>query len=176
MVGARSIASRATAIDQRRTTNRRINVDRDDVDGELPVKEAGPDELAELRELARLVSGCMAALSTRDATAVALVSHLDFSNADVAAVLGVSSGAAKVVVHRARRRLREALTLELMVRRRGAGCEPFTALYDHGRLREAARHVRQCSVCAGQVQSDITLYGPPLTLTTASEIKLSSIG
>jgi RNA polymerase sigma factor (sigma-70 family) len=151
--------ARHTVIDHGRASTRRGSVPEAVVEEEVPVKGAGPDEVAELRDLARLLSGCVASLSVRDATVVGLVTELDFSNADVASALGISAGAAKVVVHRARRRLRDALALELMVRRRGAGCDEFARLYDEGNLADAARHVRACPACDTQVHSDISLYG-----------------
>lgn len=122
--------------------------------------QKGPstEEVAELTELADLVAGCVAGLSRRDATAIALVTHLGFSPADVAAALGVTPGAAKVIVHRARQRLRDALALELMVRRQGPSCEEFSGL-DPSDMVALARHLRSCPSCADQVVAEIALYG-----------------
>ncbi|MEY2567763.1 MAG: hypothetical protein QOE35_2292 [Actinomycetota bacterium] len=131
----------------------------DDDSCDRAAAEDGPDALAELAELSQLVNGLVAGLSRRDATALTLVTNFGFSPAEVADALGVSPGAAKVIVHRARRRLHDALTLELMVRRRGAGCATFAAFYDTGAMREAARHVRVCSACAASVSGDVELFG-----------------
>lgn len=109
--------ARNAAVDERRHTQRVI-ADLDDAAGELVSADVGPEDLAELREAVRTVRGCVAGLSRRDATAVTLVSELGFSPAEVGAALGISPGAAKVVVHRARRRLADALELENQVRAR----------------------------------------------------------
>jgi DNA-directed RNA polymerase specialized sigma24 family protein len=51
----------------------------------------------------------MAQLSARDAAAISMVVHLGFGPNEVAAALDISYGNAKVVLHRARQRLRDAL-------------------------------------------------------------------
>ncbi len=99
-----SIARRA-AIDHRRV---RV-AGRVVPDAEVGVGEAapvaGPDDAVAVRaELAR-VQRAVATLSPRDALALDLVGHLGFGPAEVGAVLGITPGAAKVVVHRARQRL-----------------------------------------------------------------------
>ncbi len=126
----------------------------------LEPPQSGPttEETAELADLADLVAGCVAGLSQRDATAIALVTHLGFSPADVAQALGVTTGAAKVIVHRARQRLRAALALELMVRRRAPSCPAFAAI-PKGDAVAQARHLRTCEDCADQVVAEISLYG-----------------
>jgi RNA polymerase sigma-70 factor (ECF subfamily) len=111
--------ARNAAVDERRHT-RRVSTDLDDAVGELASADVGPEDLAELRDVVQTVRGCVAGLSRRDATAVALVSELGFTPAEVGAALGISPGAAKVVVHRARRRLQAALELEEQVRSRAA--------------------------------------------------------
>ena len=50
--------------------------------------------------------------------AVVLVAELGFSPAALGAALGISPGSAKVVIHRARRRLADALAQQELVRRR----------------------------------------------------------
>ncbi len=80
----------------------------DDVD-RLPADAPEPDRLSEIAALVTLVDGCMATLSKRDATVLALVGHLGFSPAEVAPALGVSMGASRVILHRARSRLRAAV-------------------------------------------------------------------
>lgn len=106
----------------------------------------GPESLAELKELTELVEGYVAGLSQRDATAVAMVAHLGFSITQVADALGVTAGTAKVIVHRARSRLRHALTLELMVRQPILACNELKALLETDSL-AAHRHTKDCEAC-----------------------------
>ncbi|MEX1008149.1 MAG: RNA polymerase sigma factor [Acidimicrobiia bacterium] len=113
--------ARNAAVDERRQ-HRRVITDLD-IAGDLASAEVGPEELAALRDAVRTVRGCVAGLSRRDATAVALVSELGFSPSEVGAALGISPGAAKVAVHRARRRLQAALELEARVRERASVVE-----------------------------------------------------
>ena len=128
------------------------------LDGEqadaLVAGDAEPDDLAELHELAERVQGCVTGLSQRDATAVALVTQLGFTTAQVAAALGVAPGAAKVVVHRARRRLRSALMLELLVQQPTLGCARFRTLRqtDPG---AASRHLDDCPLCIESARAEL---------------------
>lgn len=152
--------ARHAVVDRHRSAGRAPTSSLDDEFAAEPV-EAGPSaaELAELSELARLVAGCVAGLSRRDATAVSMVTHLGLGPAEVAVALGVSRDTAKVIVHRARRRLRDALALELMVRRRGpGGCPAFDAIETQDVV-ATARHVRSCPACAGLVEAEVQLYG-----------------
>ena len=153
-----SIARRA-AIDQRRVRWREQPLDdesaRDLKDGDRP-----PGDVAELHELAALVRGTVAGLSRRDATAVRLVVDLGFSPEELALALGVNPGAARVVVHRARRRLRDALVLELLLRREIDGCPSFARLHDDGDVVAAARHVRQCASCRDSARQEMGLRPP----------------
>lgn len=130
----------------------------------IPDPSLGPDDLAELAELAHLVRGCVAGLSVRDATAVSLATQLGMAPAEVGAALGISTGAAKVVLHRARRRLHDAVALEMLVRRKGAAC-PDLERIDPRRRVEAARHVRDCRRCAALARSEVSLYGAPVAIT-----------
>lgn len=88
----------------------RVVVLEDRMAAALATEEAGPAEVLELCELSDLVRAGMAQLCPRDATAV-FVTQLGMAPADVAAVMGVTPGAARVIVHRARARLRNALCL-----------------------------------------------------------------
>jgi RNA polymerase sigma-70 factor (ECF subfamily) len=125
---------------------------------ETAAVEPGPAELAELADLAQLVRAGMAELSPRDATAVALVTHLGFSPAEVAAALGVSPGAAKVIVHRARKRLRNALLLEVLVRDTGGGCPHRPLLGPGGDRAEALKHVLGCAECMALLTAEVNGY------------------
>jgi RNA polymerase sigma factor (sigma-70 family) len=151
-----------TAIDARRERDRVRWVSDGDI-AERPSNEDGPETLAELAELGQLVNVALAGLARRDLIALALATNLGFSPAEIGAALGVSPGAAKVIVHRARGRLRTALSMELMVRRRGAGCPEFADLFDVGDDAKAARHVRECMRCQALASGDVELFAvvPP---------------
>lgn len=120
--------------------------------------ELGPEELAELGELVRLVDGSVVGLTVRDATAVVMMTGLGFGSADVAAVLGTTPGAAKVLAHRARDRLRQSLNLQLLVRLRGRHCATFAALVDRHEPLAAARHTTACDSCRRAAAAEIVLY------------------
>lgn len=149
--------ARHAAIDHRRG-RQRSKIDDDADTGEMQSIGPDPGELAELSELAELVNGCVGGLSNRDATAISLVTRFGFSPSDVAVALGISTGAAKVVVHRARRRLRDALTLELNVRANSQACETLARLCKQDDLLAAARHVRSCDLCVGAALTELSLY------------------
>jgi RNA polymerase sigma factor (sigma-70 family) len=149
--------ARHVAVDHHRSGARVKPLD-DEAAAALPAPDGGPDVTAELAELAHLVQGCMATLSPRDATAVALVTHLGLAPSEVAAALGVSLNSAKVIVHRARRRLRNALALELIVRRPVLACDALLALLDTDPLVGATRHVATCDTCLGAARGEVNLY------------------
>lgn len=131
----------------------------DDFAAEPVATTSGPDVVVELNELAALIRTCVGQLSIRDATALTLVTQLGFGPADIATSLDVSPGAAKVILHRARRRLRDTLALELLVRRRGGACAEFDACFTTGDLIGAGRHVRSCQSCGALADSEVSLYG-----------------
>jgi RNA polymerase sigma-70 factor (ECF subfamily) len=149
--------TRNASIDQRRQRGRVDRLD-DDAAEAMPADQRSPDETVELAELARLVNGCVAGLSRRDATVVALVTHLGYSLADVAGVVGVTPGAAKVIVHRARRRLRDTLSLQLLVRHQSSACNELRVLLDRNDIVDAARHVRNCEPCSVAAEQEVQLY------------------
>lgn len=120
--------------------------------------ERGPEQLAELAELVSLMNVSVADLFPRDARALYLVTQLGMSPPEVAKSLGITTGAAKVTIHRARQRLRDALALRLMVRRRDLACAIFGELYDAGHLVRAARHLRVCETCEEAVVGQVHLY------------------
>jgi RNA polymerase sigma-70 factor, ECF subfamily len=106
----------------------------------------GPESVAEVRELAEQVQGCIAGLSKRDAAAVTMVTQFGFTPSQVADALGVTPGAAKVIVHRARRRLRNALALQLMVKQPTLACGDFQKLLGEDPL-AASKHIETCATC-----------------------------
>lgn len=150
-----SIARRA-AIDQRRVRWREQPLD-DARAEELSDGDRRPDDVAELHDLAVLVQGTVAGLSRRDAAAVRMVVDLGFSPDELALALGVTPGAARVIVHRAKRRLRDVLVLELLRRREIDGCPAFVRLHDNGDVVGAARHVRQCMSCRDSARHEMGL-------------------
>ncbi|MGH9280611.1 MAG: RNA polymerase sigma factor [Acidimicrobiales bacterium] len=149
--------ARHGAVDQRRRLSR-VDVGDDENFESVAARDLGPDERAELVELAGLVNGSVAGLSRRDATALALVLHLGYTPGQVAATLGVTEGAAKVIVHRARHRLRDAVALEVLVRGQNKSCPTFVALSDGDDPVEAVRHVRRCAVCLDAATKEVATY------------------
>ena len=106
-----------------------------------------PDDEVELRELAHLVRGCVAGLTPRDATAISMVLWLGFGPQDVGAALGLTPNAAKVLLHRARRRLRDAVILEVAAAARAFACPQLSGLTEAGDELGAARHLKDCERC-----------------------------
>lgn len=152
--------TRHAAVDERRRQSKSDPVGDDSAD-ERAAAGMGPDEQAELGELCRLVNTKVAGLSRRDATALSLVLHLGYTPPQVAAVLGMSPGAAKVLLHRARLRLRDAVALELLARSRSTECEQLQELVAADNALAAARHVRGCSVCLRTATEEVQLYEWP---------------
>ncbi|CAN5223282.1 hypothetical protein BH18ACT4_BH18ACT4_00360 [soil metagenome] len=151
-------SARNCAIDVQRRRQREPLADPEGGNDAPSVGQPGPDVQAELAELTGLVDGCVFGLSSRDATAVMMMTGLGFSSVDVAGVLGVSSGAAKVIAHRARARLWQSLALQLLVRSRARRCPEFQARYDSRRPIEAARHAQGCTLCRGLAEAEVSLY------------------
>ncbi|MCB1026558.1 MAG: sigma-70 family RNA polymerase sigma factor [Microthrixaceae bacterium] len=103
--------TRRAVIDHARKASRRPILDSDDEvaleltsDG-LP----GPDVVTEMGELADQLKGALAGLSRRDATAITLAAQFGFGPAEIGQALGITPNNAKVVLHRARARLRTAV-------------------------------------------------------------------
>ncbi len=148
--------ARNAGLDYVRRARRRD--DRTDDGVELDVLVDGhdsPDDLAELRDLADQVQAGLARLAPRDATLLAMVTTLGFTPTDVAGALGMTSTAAKVAIHRARQRLRNAMLLASTVpagataRASAAAyaCDVFAQLVSSSDLVDAAIHARGCTTC-----------------------------
>lgn len=117
-------------VDHHRVAARSRPLD-DETSDELASADAPPCSVAEARDTAQLVRLAVAGLSARDAEAIALVSTLGLSPAELGRVVGISPGAAKVRVHRARTRLRVAMRTQLAVgrpNREGALSTPADAV------------------------------------------------
>ena len=148
--------ARHAATDQLRARKRVTSLD-ESHDELLASTGPGPESVAEVRELADQVQGCVAGLSKRDAAAVTMVTQLGFSPAQVADALGVTPGAAKVIVHRARRRLRNALALQLMVKQPTLACDDFQKLLTDDPL-AAAKHIEQCETCIERAGAEVVPF------------------
>ena len=74
-----------------------------------PRPAPAPDEAAELAAQRDAVRAALAGLPPRDREVIALKYHAELSNAEIAAVLGVSPTNAGTLLHRAMTKLREAV-------------------------------------------------------------------
>jgi len=74
--------------------------------------DADPGAATELRALADRLRAGFSSLSSRDARALAMAIDSECGPDEIARELGISHGNAKVVLHRARRRLRSCLAVE----------------------------------------------------------------
>jgi RNA polymerase sigma-70 factor (ECF subfamily) len=136
--------ARHTAIDTRRVRSKHQPELLEAAEA-LPSPDPTPADLAEIAELATVVRIAIGGLSSRDATALGLIA-LGFSVNDVARALGINHRAAKVVLHRGRRRLRSAFLLEVLARRQMQGCPTFDSI-DPGELVAVAQHLGSCDAC-----------------------------
>ena len=94
---------------------------------ELAADEPSPEERVEAAATSRCVRRVLDTLSARDRAAITLHDLAGLDGAGTAAALGVSVGAARVGVHRARARLEVALNRHCDIRRDGASglqCAP----------------------------------------------------
>ncbi len=148
--------ARNLATDQLRTRGRVTILD-DSATYELADPRPGPGSLTELTELAEQVKGCVAGLSTRDATAIVMVTQLGFTPEQVASALGLTPGAAKVLLHRARRRMRHALVLQVMVNQPDLACPELKQLVEEDPL-AAARHVERCEMCISRAATEVMTF------------------
>lgn len=152
----RSIADHVI-VDHHRAEARSKPLD-EEAAAEVPSEDASPDTVAEAAAMARLVRSAVGGLSARDATAITLVSSLGLSPAEVGQVLGVSRGAAKVIVHRARHRLRSALRMQVLLERRLSRCQRLWQMVGEGETVAAARHVERCEECSAPDVGDVVAY------------------
>jgi len=149
--------ARHAAIDHGRTQRRASPLDAEG-QPEPVANDPEPYELAELAAMAERVRGCIAGLSVRDATVLSLATQLGYSPAELGQALGITSGAAKVVLHRARRRLRESLALTMLANYQYETCPEFRKAHEAGRLRQAGAHVESCPSCRAAVNTEVQLF------------------
>jgi RNA polymerase sigma-70 factor (ECF subfamily) len=151
--------ARHAAIDHARTRRvtpaTQLGADQQD---EVEAPDPEPDELAAVALLGQRVRRCVAGLSARDVTVLSLVTTFGCTPSEVALALGITPGAAKVVVHRARRRLRSALALELLAEHQAEACPVFRDAFERGRLTEAGNHIATCACCRSAVNGDVELF------------------
>lgn len=115
----------------------------------LEAEGPGPDAEVELAELAALVQAGVAQLSRRDATALAFVTHLGMGPSEFADALGVNEGAARVILHRARTRLRDILSVKILTQGHVSACAELRDLRRRtADKRELTKHVASCRECA----------------------------
>ena len=88
--------------------------------------------------------------------AVSMVTYLGFGPAEVAAALDISPGAAKVAVHRARRRLRAAISLEVLREQPALACAVMRPLLADPV--ESERHLESCEGCLGAASDEVMAF------------------
>jgi len=149
--------ARHVALDECRSRSRFVPVD-GDAAAAVPDDQPGPEALAEGHDLALLLRGFIAGLSRRDATALVLTAQLGLSPKELGAALNVSPGAAKVIVHRARQRLREAVVVALLSQRSKGTCSAFIEAVEENNVVEASKHATSCSLCQKLLRDEGVLY------------------
>ena len=80
-----------------------------DLEALVRATRPAPDEAAELAAERDAVRAALGRLAPRDREVIALKYHAELSNAELAAVLGVSPTNAGTLLHRAMTKLREAV-------------------------------------------------------------------
>jgi RNA polymerase sigma-70 factor (ECF subfamily) len=135
--------ARNSATDRWRLERRQRGMDPDEL-GALAQPVPGADHHA-LHPLAELVGRSIGRLTERDAAALSLVAEQDLSPLEVGAALGLTPGAAKVAVHRARRRLRAVLAADVLAGVAGLACADHPGTDAPTPVVE--RHVAACSAC-----------------------------
>lgn len=104
--------ARRAVLDHARREQRRPPLDHDDdlSIGLAPDRAPSPEDLGSYGALVQDLEGAIGTLSRRDATAITLAVQFGFGPAEIGASLGITANNAKVVLHRARHRLRVAMS------------------------------------------------------------------
>lgn len=104
--------ARRAVLDHARREQRRPPLDHDDdlSIGLAADRAPSPEDLGSYGDLVRDLEGAIGTLSRRDATAITLAVQFGFGPAEIGASLGITANNAKVVLHRARHRLRAAMS------------------------------------------------------------------
>ncbi len=145
--------ARNTAVDRLRLELRQVDVD-PAAFREVQAPGPSPDDNVARGALADLVGRGLDRLSPRDVAALRLASHHDLAPAEVGAALGLSPGAAKVAVHRARRRLRAVLAHDVLVAVDGLACAEHPG--PSAAPAVAERHVASCDACLEATRAHLT--------------------
>jgi RNA polymerase sigma-70 factor (ECF subfamily) len=143
--------ARNSATDRWRLERRQRGVDPDELCALLR-PAPGADQGA-LSPLADLVGRGIGRLAERDAAALELVTQHDLGPSEVGAALGLTPGAAKVAVHRARRRLRAVLAADVLAGVDGLACADHPGVDAPGPV--VARHVATCADCLAATKAHL---------------------
>jgi RNA polymerase sigma-70 factor (ECF subfamily) len=102
--------ARRLIIDHFRLASRTVQTDFDnDRAAEVASDDWTADDWASMRELAEALDVAVEGLSARDATVLDLATTFGFGAPEIAAALDIEAGHARVLLHRARRRLSAAV-------------------------------------------------------------------
>ena len=108
--------ARRVIIDHYRARSRFVETNFDDVAGrDLPSNDPSPTQWAEMHGLVQQLGAALEMMSPRDAQAVVLSANRNMSCDEIAQHLGIKGSNARVVIHRARKRLRAELHEPLRV-------------------------------------------------------------
>ncbi len=126
---------------------------------------ANPEEAAEMQETALLVWEAAASLDKRTYAVLDLHVRQGLESAEIAEVLGVSSGNAYTLLHRLKRSLEEAIGSYLLIRRGSRRCEILRQMVELFAIppvtlemrKTVERHVRKCDLCT---ETKRTLMAP----------------
>lgn len=144
--------ARHVAIDHRRRRARELTLSAASPERvqEMVSSRPSPETVVTRRQLRETVRAHVRAMPDREAAAVHLVTYRDQGPAEVAAELGVSHGNAKVIVHRARRRLRSMLVEDAFLQGQLA-CEEL----DRSHPGSASDHLDVCLDCQRQARQSL---------------------
>jgi len=126
---------------------------------------ANPEEAAEMQETALLVWEAAASLDKRTYTVLDLHVRQGLESAEIAEVLGVSSGNTYTLLHRLKRSLEEAIGSYLLIRRGSRRCEILRQMVELFAIppvtlemrKTVECHVRKCDLCT---ETKRTLMAP----------------
>lgn len=144
--------ARRVAIDHRRRRVRDLAVLSHlvDADDEVRCSRPSPESVVARQHLGDTVRARVRDLPPREAAAVVMASYQDRTPPEIADELGVTIGNAKVIVHRARRRLRGAIVEQVH-----AADQLTCPGLDHSDHARIADHLESCSECHRQAHRQL---------------------